>query len=366
MKILFVIPTLGTGGAERVASILANTFVCENEVEFLVLEKSTVDRYTVDSRVGISEAGIEVKRGNKLRAIVNYAANIWKQRSILRNMIDAYRPDAVLSILPKADILTYTVRRKCDFLWIPSECNDPMARSGVERCILNSIYRRAGLLVCQTKKVADYYEQQGVKRTCVIRNPLILKDTPDVQLNVPKHYFIAVGRLDKQKNFGMLISAFAQAVKQGNCPDQLFILGEGPEREQLSKLIDKLGVTDRIILMGRVDHVNSYLKRAKAFIMSSNYEGLPNAMLEAMATGLPVISTDYYTGAAQEFIDEENGIIVPVGDQVAMVDAILRMATTEKEKLLAMGEASRVKVKPLAVERICGEWIDTIQKEFQR
>lgn len=363
MKILFTIPTLGTGGAERVASILANHFSRNNEVAFFVFEQSDVERYHIDERIVVKQADIAVKRGNKLRVILNYLSSFVKQRKALCEEIVQFQPDVVISFLPKADLLTYTVARKRKLVWIPSERNDPIARSKIERWILNHIYRNASVLVCQTEKVARYYEEQGVKSTCVIRNPLILETDVDMQVDVPERYFITVGRLDKQKNFGMLIDAFAKAVKDGDCHDKLLILGDGPYREMLSRQIQAHGLEDAVILAGRKTNVNSYLKNAKAFVMSSNYEGLPNAMLEAMAAGLPVISTDFFTGAAREFVDEENGIVVPVGDREAMTAAILRLSATETDVLCRMGQASRQKVQPLAVDKICQDWTVLVQKE---
>lgn len=366
MRIMFTIPTLGTGGAERVASILANHFSTDNEVEILILEKSHVERYAIDEKVSVKEINIDVKRGNKLRAIMNYASSFVKQKNNLQKEVEQFQPDAVISFLPKADILTYSVARKMKFAWVPSERNDPMARSYVERRVLNGIYKSASVLVCQTNKVAQYYEEQGVKKTCVIRNPLLLKAVKEEPVDVPKSYFIAVGRLDKQKDFKLLINAFAKAVRDGDCRDKLLILGDGPDWEKLAVQIESLGLTDTVILAGRKTNVNDYLKKAKAFIMSSRYEGLPNAMLEAMAAGLPVISTDFFTGAAREFIDQENGIVVPVGDCDAMAAAISHMSVAKEETLRKMGKMNQERVQSLSVEKICSDWTAAVQKEMQR
>lgn len=365
MRIMFAIPTLGTGGAERVASILASHFSQTNEVELFVFEQSNVERYHIDKSVAIKQANIAVKRGNKLRVIANYVTSFAKQRKALREEVIRFKPDVLISFLPKADMLAYTVAKKMNLVWIPSERNDPMARSKAERSILNFIYHSADVLVCQTKKVAEYYESHGVKRVSVIRNPLILKDTPDVQVDVPKSFFVAVGRLDKQKNFEMLINAFAEAVRKCNSTDKLLILGDGPEHEKLNEQIKALGMTDTVILTGRTTNVNAYLKRAKAFILSSNYEGLPNAMLEAMAMGLPVISTDFFTGAAREFVSEENGIIVPVNDSQEMVCAIETMIHKSADELHEMGLHSRNRVNVLSVENISSAWTALVRKEAE-
>lgn len=363
MRILFVIPTLGTGGAERVTTILANHFCQDNDVELFVLEQSNAERYQIDDRVKIKEVCINAKRGNKFRAIVNYVASFAKQRNALKNEILQFQPDTVISFLPKADMLTYSVRKEGRFLWIPSERNDPMARSSVERCVLNFIYRSSDILVCQTKKVAEYYNSKRVKKTHVIRNPLVIKGVSDVEVDVPETYFVAMGRLDKQKNFEMLISAFTKAVKERNCTDKLIILGDGPDRKKLSQQIESLGMIDTILLVGRTMNVNAYLYKAKAFIMSSDYEGMPNAMLEAMAMGLPIISTDFFTGAAREFVDEDNGIVIPVNDERKMVLAIDMMIQKNASELHRMGACSRNRVDELTVENISNIWMQLVWEE---
>lgn len=365
VRIMFTIPTLGTGGAERVASILANYFSKTNEVEFFVFEQSNVERYHIDKCVAIKQANVAVKRGNKLRVIMNYVTSFAKQRKALREEIIRFKPDVVISFLPKADMLTYTVAKKIDFVWIPSERNDPMARSKAERSILNFIYRSANVLVCQTKRVSEYYESHGVKKTSVIRNPLILKETPNVPVDVDESYFVSVGRLDKQKNFEMLINAFADAVRKCKCTDKLLILGEGPEHEKLNEQIKALGMMEAIILIGRTNDVNTYLKGAKAFILSSDYEGLPNAMLEAMAMGLPIISTDFFTGAARELVSKENGIIISVNNRQEMTFAIETMIHKSTDELHAMGLHSRNRVNSLSVENISSEWTELVRKEVE-
>ena len=357
MKIMFVIPTLGTGGAERVATILANNFSKEHDVEFFVMEKSDVERYPIDKKVRIKEFGVSVKRGNKIRTVSNYLLNFTRQRKALKKECDLYGADVVISFLPKADMLVASiVHNSCDFRWIPSERNDPMSRSKLERKILNAIYRKSDILICQTKKISRYYKSVGVKNTCVIKNPLILNSQNDLSFSINDRYIISVGRLDKQKNYAMLIEAFSSLKKRKQFKEKLYILGDGPEKENLQRLINESGMKDEVILTGRKNNVNDYLAHATAFVMSSDYEGMPNALLEAMAMGLPVISTDFFTGAARELINEKNGILVPVRDKKEMEIAIEKILSKTHSQLSQLGEISRKRVSKLDVETIVQEW----------
>lgn len=354
MRTLFVIPTLGTGGAERVASILANYFSNHNKVEFFVMEKSDVERYPISDNVIIKEAGINVKRGNKIRVIINFALNYMRQRGKLQKEIYKFKPDVVISFLPKADMLTASI--KGTYKWIASERNDPMSRSSIERRILNTIYKKTDMLVCQTKKVAYFYRTKNVKQTCVIRNPLILDSTESVDMEQKQTFIVSVGRLDKQKNYPLLINAFSNAKRNKEIEEKLYIIGDGPQRKELQEKINTMGLQDDIFLLGRKNNVRDYLNKAKAFVMSSDYEGLPNAMLEAMDARLPIISTDFFTGAAREFVDKKNGYVVPVGDYEKLGKAIEYLLLKKDLELDMMGQVSKERVKLLDVTEICKEW----------
>lgn len=360
MKILFVIPTLGTGGAEHVATILANNFAKNHNVEFLVLEESSVERYPIESCISINEVGVTVKRGNKLRAILTFGLNFIKQRKALLHRINESKTDLLISFLPKADILVFSVYKRSKFKWISSERNDPMSRSSIERKVLNIIYKKVDMLVCQTKKVAKYYKSQGIKNVCVIRNPVIFKEQTNTDLKIPYKYIISVGRLAKQKNYEMLIKAFSDVKKKINCPEKLLILGDGPEKEKLQAIIDGLDITADVLLVGRKNNVIDYLRNAEAFVMSSNYEGLPNALIEAMGAHLPVISTDFFTGAASELIDDSNGFLVPVGDKEKMITAIINIISLSDEEKKLMGNESVKKISSMDVDIISNKWNDLI------
>lgn len=356
MNILFVIPTLGTGGAEHVATILANCLVINHKIDFLVMEESSVERYPINPHVHVHEIGVVVTRGNKVRAILTFGLNFIKQRKALLHWINTIKPDVVISFLPKADILVSSIKKSGQFKWISSERNDPMSRSSIERRVLNILYKKTDMLVCQTKKVAKYYKEQGVRKVCVIRNPVIIENQINLDFRLPYQYLISVGRLAKQKNYEMLIDAFSDVKRKTRCPEKLLILGDGPEREKLQALIEKLDITKDVLLVGRKKNVMDYLRNAEAFVMSSNYEGLPNALIEAMAARLPVVSTDFFTGAAAELIDDKNGYLVPVGDKEKMKETIEKIVSLPSNVKITMGHESAKKIKDMDVNIICNSW----------
>jgi glycosyltransferase involved in cell wall biosynthesis len=136
-----------------------------------------------------------------------------------------------------------------------------------------------------------------------------------------KKVVVSVGRLAKQKNFPLLLKAFSRAVEHVDAC--LIILGEGSERARLEQLVDELGLAGRVDLPGYKKNVQPYVARSDLFVLSSDFEGMPNALLEAVAVGVPVVSTDCLSGPAEILQQGEGGLLVPVGDAGALSDAIV-------------------------------------------
>ena len=155
-----------------------------------------------------------------------------------------------------------------------------------------------------------------------MQNPVDATRIPEPYIGERKKVFAAVGRLEPQKNFPMLIKAFSEFHKEEK-DYQLIIYGEGKERTNLEKLIKQLNLEGSVSLPGRNKDVLNAINDSAAFILSSDYEGMPNALIEAMCMGMPVISTDCPSGGPRELIEnQENGILIPVGDEDALVDAL--------------------------------------------
>ena len=231
----------------------------------------------------------------------------------------------MISMLVAADIMTYLATIGNSVVKIYSERNDPTRRNAILRYVLRRVYRKADMFICQSKKVYDYYVFIPKKRKKIIPNMLDLRSLPAPCIDEENHTIVSVGRLTEQKNFEMLIEAFKEAMPKIPDDSNLVIYGAGPLEEKLAAKIKNEGLSKKVFLKGAQSDVLNKMAGCALFVLPSLYEGFPNVLLEAMAVGLPVISTDFFTGVAKELIKKENGIIVAVGDEKEMAKAIVKI-----------------------------------------
>ena len=187
----------------------------------------------------------------------------------------------------------------------------------------------------------------------MIPNPINekIREKPKQQYSNETCNFVAAGRITEQKNYPVMIEAFEIASKE--CPDiQLSIYGTGSDEyiAYIQKVIDDKGLSDKVKLMGRTTDMISALHNADAFLMTSDYEGMPNALAEAMAVGLPCISTNCKTGPRDLIDDGENGFLVEVGNAENIAKAIVKVAQMNAEQASEMGKKAREKVLDLCSE----------------
>lgn len=344
---MFVSNAMANGGAARVISILAKALSERGSRVGIAVYSAFLEEYPLPK-------GIAKEYGPKGNSGVSKARRIAWLRSVARR-----NPNAVIVAFEYfVNMQTLVACAGLPNRVVVSERNDP-ARVGSEfptGWLRERLYRRADLLVCQTDEAASYFSDKVKKR--VILNPL-KEGLPTPYRGVRRKAVVTFCRLERQKNLPMLIHAFSQF--HDAYPDYaLEIYGDGKERETLTSLIDNLGLAGVAkILPGRLD-VHSVVRDAAMFVLPSDYEGLSNSMLEAMAIGLPVICTDCPCGGARMVIEDgENGLLIPVGDEAALLDAIVRLASdsTPMAKLSQNAVALREK---LSASKICSEWMRVI------
>jgi glycosyltransferase involved in cell wall biosynthesis len=199
---------------------------------------------------------------------------------------------------------------------------------------IHRFYPNADRIIAVSQGVADDLARTAhlaLQDIEVIYNPVVTPDLLDkARATIDHPWFsphappviLGAGRLTKQKDFPTLIKAFARIKEQR--PARLLIIGEGEERSDLEALVRALGIEADISLPGYIDNPYAYMHRAAVFVLSSAWEGLPTALIEALACGCPVVSTNCPSGPAEILRDCTCGPLVPVGDIEALTDAVLR------------------------------------------
>ncbi len=353
MKCIFVIPRMGGGGAERVLANQANEFVAAGHDVTIMTIVGGEPFYHLDDNVKYVSANVKMNRKNRLTTLFSQFFGFFKALRFFRKTIKVQEPDIVFSQQREADIICYKIKSsRLKFKHVCYEINDPTVRSKYMQKILKKIYTKSQLLICQSQTVSDYYNM--VSNRVVIPNPINPALIPERQ-EIDYNKVVAVGRLDKQKNFSMLINAF-EKVLDTHTEAYLEIYGEGPLRASLQAQIDRSKLGQSVKLCGAKSEVLKHTKDAAIFAMSSDYEGMPNALLEAMAIGIPVVSTDFATGVAHELIRKDNGIVIPVGDCEAMTKAIIEILD-HPELQSHMCETSRKDMQELYNDKVMQRWL---------
>ena len=360
-KITIIARGASTGGSGKVSASIAN-YLSEAgyRVTYIALVYPEID-YPLDKNVRYIRYA--KKKEGKFPSL---GKNMFLLRFLRR-----HKPDVVLSFMNNPVFLASLLVR-CKFIF--SLRNDPASvNSGkIERLIRHIEYRRASRVVFQTPGARDYFSKKIRKNSVVIGNP-VRGDLPywknyGKTTAVPDREtktIISTCRLEKQKNIPMLLNAFAAFSK--NHPDyRLQICGAGPLQEKMEDLAAELKIKDVVSFLGFRTDAPELVAAADIFTLTSNFEGLSNSMLEALAIGIPSVCTDCPPGGARLYVnDHENGILVPVNDPDAVVKA-----WEELDKVPSLGESFSQKSvairETLAADTILEQWERVIRESMEK
>ena len=372
-RVVFIINSLTVGGAERVmCTFLAASASERDKFEIsLVLLDVEESPYQVADWIDVHQLD---SRRSLLRSVVS-----------LLSLFRRLRPDISVSFLTRANVANVLV----SFIWknrciiservnTSSHFTSDLAGS-LAKLLVRTIYPRATRVIAVSPGVAqDLRSAYSVpqEKIVVIANPI---DIPSIRaqsheeatIDLDEPYVISMGRLVKNKNFALLIDAFARSGLRG----KLVILGEGPEREALIRKIIDLGLGDRVLMPGFAKNPFALLRRADVFVLPSSAEGFPNSLVEAMAVGIPVISTNCASGPSEILADRdrgeieglcfaEYGILVPTDSPELMAKALLAMANSDLRQ--RYGKKAAARASEFSVEEAKRWYWEVVRTELAR
>jgi glycosyltransferase involved in cell wall biosynthesis len=399
VKITLIIPTLNSGGAERVISEIANYLIKKNHtVDLITLSAPTATPfYPIDPKINLQQLNLllpdnpnpvpnpdlnpDINLNHNLNnpslysKIKNLIIRIYK----LRQTIISCKPDVILSFIDIMNVTTFLATRATNIPVIVAERTDPNIYKIPKfyNWLRTKLYPRSYKVTVQTQSALAYFSQQIQDKAQIIPNYNRINNitNPDSTTNIdstanpdsaansnsvanknitqhPK-VIASVGRLEQEKDHATLIRAMPPVIAKYS-QLTLQIYGEGSLHNQLQELIDSLQLTDNIKLMGTVQDIQSCLEQADLFVFPSKYEGFPNALLEAMAVGVPCIASRC-SGNTELITDNINGRLFEIGDTGTLTDLILKLLADQQTRA-AFSAASQQKALSYDPETIFAQW----------
>ena len=353
-KIYFIIGKMTGGGAERVVAILLKNINREEFTPKLIL-LNKVGEYLKDIPKHVDI--IDLKKRSPL--------DFFRLLFVLRRIVKDEQPDILFSHLYYNNILTVlsslllSIKHKPQIIVCEHNSHRgylPHARLGwLKTLLIQFTYRRADKVISVSKGIYDALVQDfkiDKEKLTIIYNPFDIKQIQKLSQNdVSLQYFeehkdyyiiISIGRLERQKNYKFLLESFS-LIKDENI--RLVILGQGSLRDELMKIVQEKGIEKKVDFIGFQENPFSWIAKADLFVLSSDWEGFGNVIVEAMCCGTPVISTDCPSGPNEIITHNQNGFLVPMNDKSALIRAILRM-----------------KEKPEMRESFCDQAFETIKQ----
>lgn len=347
----FTYGKINYGGVNKMLLWLGNSLHKEGyNVEFCTLyDTERADR--IDKEIPSYEYGI------------NYYSSYWKRNfyflkdsySCLNKHFKTHQYDYVVSFDGLAFFTLLALRNKYKYKFVVSERSDPNNNHSAIAVLHRKLYKYVDLLVCQTEGAKNCFSKKIQEKSVVIPNPI---EIPAEQWSsgINTCAIACVGRLDIwQKRQDVLLRAF-KSVHDTHANYILNIYGSGPDEDKLKSLTEELDITDSVVFNGAVSNVNSLLMNNELYVISSDFEGIPNTLLEAMALGMPVVATKCSPGGAEFLINNnENGVLVDCNNPAQLADAINYMIEN-RDKAANMGSNARTSVNRFVPSKIIQLW----------
>jgi glycosyltransferase involved in cell wall biosynthesis len=357
-----VIDGFGSGGAQRVAASLVERWHTDGRpIDVITLLPPEADFFPIPAKLRRLTVG-HVGHSSSVFGAIN--AN-WQRIASLRRALQSTDAGTIVGFQTSINILVILAALGLGRRVVISERTDPLRRDlpWPWRVLRRLLYRRADLVTANSAHAISV--MQGYvpsRKLALIPNPVVSPQSAADPMN--SETVLVVGRLTAIKNNGFVIEAFARAAAPAR-DWRLELVGDGPQRQELGALAEGLGVSAQVSLAGNASDCAPHYRRAAIFVIASLFEGSPNALLEAMAHGLPCIVSDALPGATEYIEDGKTGLTFRAGDVDHLAAQIARLM---KDKAMrgSLGAAARARVKPLSLAFVAGLWDRAIEGEAVR
>ena len=352
MKIVFVTQPLSTGGAERVVAALANKFYeLGHEIKIIIVDNG-------DKNVYYTHENIEFIHINKP---ANPVYDLLYRSKQIRKYLNKYKPDVVLPFTTQKNVSVLMATLFSKHPVIVAERNNPYQdpKSKCLRILRKLLYFTSNRFVFQTDEAKAFFSKKIQERSCVISNP-VSDSLPEVWHGTREHRIVLVNRLDFQKNIKLAIDAFS-IISDKNPGYKMEIYGKGPLEAEIRQYIEKKHLKDKVRLMGFCNDVLNEIKKAEIYLLTSNYEGMSNSLMEALSMGLVCISTDHPTGGARALINNgENGLLISTNSLEECVNALESVINSQDMRNKLSQNAIKIR-EQLSIDCIANQWINYIK-----
>jgi len=351
--LVLIAADLGCGGAQRVLSIMANAWAEDGRrISFITFSDEADDFFQLDSRINrTSISAIGSSSGSLVVAIL---AN-FKRLFRLRRAIRKSRAPAVLAFVGVTNILTVLSTIGLGLHVVISERNDP-ARQSLGRpwnALRRLVYPRANVVTANSRNAVDTLNEfVSPEKVVYIPNPIVMQNSAEQHLR--KNVILHVGRLSRQKAQDVLLRAFARIANE--VPDwRLCIVGTGALNDELRIQAEELVISTRIDWLSDIENMIALYQESSIFVLPSRFEGMPNALLEAMSCGMSVVVSDACDSAMEFVAEGESGLIVPVEDSEKLAAAMRRLIADPnlRDKL---GSNAESRLSDFSVTAIFAQW----------
>ncbi len=360
-KVVFHLNCLEQGGAERVVTTLADSLVNQGYDIYIATEWVAENEFAIDEKIHRVHVGLTEKQKK-----VSTKRQFFMRIKNLRRFLKEEKPDVLIAFAQKANYRALMAARHTKIPVIVSVRTDPYLHyvGRRDKVLIPLLYPKAAGNVFQTVGARAFFSKKVQEKSRIILNPISKKYIGVEPPKCRRKVVVQSGRLVDVKNQLLLIDAFEKVHEQ----HQDYILeiygGDSHDgtKERLEKRIAQYNAFSYVFLMGASDELEKKMNDASVFVLSSDCEGLPNALMEAMALGLPAVATDCPCGGPATLIEhEKNGLLVPIRDVDAMAQGIMRLIE-HPEFAEQLGLAARKIEKIANTEAIVEQWRDYIEE----